>query len=128
LPGRGRAGLETTAATLAWAGARLVEHPAGLARLRGELRDRLGDAQVETAALERLPFLDAVLRETLHLAGSVGQRPRRGARRALSAAHSKRGMQPTLSSCDEVNQMRPWPIAMSFAAWGRAFSTKGRPS
>lgn len=61
------AGLETTAATIAWAWSLLLEHPAAEERLRAELAAVAGDAPVEAAHLERLPFLDAVVRETLRL-------------------------------------------------------------
>jgi cytochrome P450 len=57
------AGHDTTAVTLAWAIELVHRHPSVLTRLRAEL-DTLGDA-IEPDALTRLPYLDAVIDETL---------------------------------------------------------------
>jgi cytochrome P450 len=70
------AGHETTANWLTFCWLALAEHPAVEARLHGEL-DALGTAPVEAADLERLPYLRAVLEETLRLyppAWGVGRR------------------------------------------------------
>jgi cytochrome P450 len=74
------AGHETTSTATAWALFELAQHPAVQARLRAELRaaplptgarenDPL-DADA-LAALDRLPLLDAVVRETLRLRAPV---------------------------------------------------------
>ncbi|WP_280254830.1 cytochrome P450 [Nocardia wallacei] len=58
------AGHETTATSLVWALFRLHRQPAALRRLRGELA-AAGDLDPDESA--RLPYLDAVCRETLRL-------------------------------------------------------------
>lgn len=57
------AGHETTATALSWAFACMLEHPAALSRLRDEVAGTAGDP----AALAALPYLDAVIKETLRL-------------------------------------------------------------
>lgn len=57
------AGHETTATALSWAVACLLEHPATLARLR----DELATPGAADAAFAGLPYLDAVITETLRL-------------------------------------------------------------
>lgn len=58
------AGHETTATALTWAVRWIVERPAVLARLRAELPpDKCGDP----AAIEKSPWLDAIVREALRL-------------------------------------------------------------
>jgi cytochrome P450 len=61
------AGHETTALTLSWAWYLLSQNPAAEARLHQELRGVLGDRAPETADYERLPYLRAVVNETLRL-------------------------------------------------------------
>jgi cytochrome P450 len=56
-------GHETTATGLAWAFQYVLGHPAALARLVTEVRGVAGDE----LDLERLPYLDAVVQETLRL-------------------------------------------------------------
>jgi cytochrome P450 len=61
------AGHETTATSLSWAFACLLEHPDVAARLTAELdAARTGDA-VDVDALANLAYLDAVIKETLRL-------------------------------------------------------------
>ncbi len=57
------AGHETTATALSWTFACVLEHPAVEARLRDEIAGAAGDP----AALAALPWLDAVIKETLRL-------------------------------------------------------------
>jgi cytochrome P450 len=61
------AGHETTATALAWAFHHLLEHPDVLERLRAEMRESAGDAPVEPEVASRLPYLDAVVKETLRV-------------------------------------------------------------
>lgn len=61
------AGHETTALTLAYACYLLALHPEVGARLRAEVDDVLGERPVAVADLQRMPQLEAVLRETLRL-------------------------------------------------------------
>ena len=57
------AGHETTATALSWTFACVLEHPAVEARLR----DEIAGAAADPAALAALPWLDAVVKETLRL-------------------------------------------------------------
>lgn len=59
------AGHETSATTLAWAFERLLVHPAALARVRAELAAITVDGEVDLGQLDKLPYLDAAIRETL---------------------------------------------------------------
>jgi cytochrome P450 len=61
------AGHETTALTLSWACYMLSENPAAEARLHEELQGILADRAPELADFERLPYLRAVVNETLRL-------------------------------------------------------------
>jgi cytochrome P450 len=61
------AGHETTALTLAWACYLLDQNPAAAERLRAELEQELHGRSPALADLPRLPYLDAVVSETLRL-------------------------------------------------------------
>jgi cytochrome P450 len=61
------AGHETTALTLAWTWYLLSENQAAEARLHQELHDVLSGRAAELADLERLPYLHAVILESLRL-------------------------------------------------------------
>jgi cytochrome P450 len=61
------AGHETTALTLAWTWLLLSENPASEARLHEELHGVLAGRAPEPADLERLPYLQAVVNESLRL-------------------------------------------------------------
>jgi cytochrome P450 len=61
------AGHETTALTLSWAWYLLSENPAAQARLHEELQGVLGGRAPEASDFERLPYLRAVVNETLRL-------------------------------------------------------------
>jgi cytochrome P450 len=61
------AGHETTALTLSWAWYMLSENPAAEARLHEELHGILAGRAPELADFERLPYLRAVVNETLRL-------------------------------------------------------------
>jgi cytochrome P450 len=60
-------GHETTAQMLAWAWYLLSEHPAAEERLNEELRSVLGGRIPEAADFGKLPYLQAVMNETLRL-------------------------------------------------------------
>jgi cytochrome P450 len=61
------AGHETTAIALSYAVFALSEHPAACARLREEVDQQLASRPATLADLPRMPYLDAVMRETLRL-------------------------------------------------------------
>jgi cytochrome P450 len=61
------AGHETTALTLSWTWYLLGGNPAAEARLQEELRDVLGGRPAGVADLEKLPYLNAVIHESLRL-------------------------------------------------------------
>lgn len=61
------AGHETTALTLAWTWYLLAQNPAAEARLHAELDSVLGRRLPAAADLERLPYLQAVVNESLRL-------------------------------------------------------------
>jgi cytochrome P450 len=61
------AGHETTALSLSWTWYLLSENPAAEARLHQELQDVLGGRPAEAGDLEKLPYLNAVVHETLRL-------------------------------------------------------------
>lgn len=61
------AGHETTAAALTWAWYLLAQHPPVMAQLRAEVDRVLGGRQISFADLNQLPYLEAVVKETLRL-------------------------------------------------------------
>jgi cytochrome P450 len=61
------AGHETTALSLSWAWYLLSENPAAEAQLHEELRGVLAGRPAEVDDLEKLPYLNAVVQETLRL-------------------------------------------------------------
>src|SRR6202008_1523282 len=61
------AGHETTALTLSWTWFLLSQNPAAEARLHEELHGVLGGRPAEVSDLEKLPYLNAVVHESLRL-------------------------------------------------------------
>ncbi|KAF8675202.1 hypothetical protein HU200_047869 [Digitaria exilis] len=60
--------VDTIASTIEWAMAELLQHPDTMSKLQEELRKVLGSkAHVEHSDINRLPYLQAVVRETLRL-------------------------------------------------------------
>jgi cytochrome P450 len=58
-------GHELTGDSMTWTMAELLSHPEVVARLRQELDPAIGEAGVESAHLDRLPYLEAVVYEGL---------------------------------------------------------------
>ncbi|KAK7294958.1 hypothetical protein RJT34_17858 [Clitoria ternatea] len=62
------AGVETTSSTVEWTMAELLRNPDKLAKAREELSQEIGkDTKLEESHILKLPFLRAVLKETLRL-------------------------------------------------------------
>nr|CAB3452913.1 unnamed protein product [Digitaria exilis] len=62
------ASVDTIASTIEWAMAELLQHPDAMSKLQEELRKVLGsNAHVEQSDVDRLPYLRAVVKETLRL-------------------------------------------------------------
>jgi len=66
------AGHDTTASTLSWAIYLLATHPEEESTLIAELNSALGTGEPSYEALEALPYLDAVFKETLRLYPPAG--------------------------------------------------------
>lgn len=62
------AGHETTASAMAWAVYLLCKHPESQTRLRQEIRAELDlNGQISSTVIDRLPYLNAVLNETMRI-------------------------------------------------------------
>lgn len=62
------AGTDTTTSTLEWAMAELLHNPTVLQKLQAELRSTIPpDSNLEETQLQNLPYLEAVVKETLRL-------------------------------------------------------------
>ncbi|GME55957.1 uncharacterized protein K452DRAFT_244086 [Neofusicoccum parvum] len=66
------AGHETTSGTLAFSLYHLVKNPWAMTRAQRELDSVLGDGPLTVDHLAKLPYIDAILRETLRLTPTVG--------------------------------------------------------
>jgi cytochrome P450 len=103
------AGHETTATTLAWALYELHRHPTELARLRTEIASTPAANPDELA---RLPFLDAVISETLRCHPPVPIVPRRVAREFTLGSYTlpvgqSVGLAVYMSHSDPKNHANP---------------------
>lgn len=61
------AGHETTAVSLTWAWAMLLQHPAILQKLTEEITKIVGERQISYADLAQMPYLSQVIKESLRL-------------------------------------------------------------
>ncbi|KQJ90462.1 cytochrome P450 76M5 [Brachypodium distachyon] len=61
------AGSHTTTTTVEWAMAELLRNPTKMAKARAELREAFGSGRAEEGDLASLPYLQAVVKETLRL-------------------------------------------------------------
>ncbi|KAI0805964.1 cytochrome P450 [Irpex lacteus] len=65
------AGHETTAGFLSFALFYLIKHPEVMRRAQAEIDDLIGDQQIQVDDLSQLPYLTAVMRETLRLGPTI---------------------------------------------------------
>lgn len=61
------AGYDTTAVALAWAFRMILSQPEVLEKIRSELHEVFPDNTIDPDGLERLPYLDATIKETLRI-------------------------------------------------------------
>ncbi|XP_058107407.1 geraniol 8-hydroxylase-like [Magnolia sinica] len=61
------AGTDPSAATIEWALAELLRNPDSMAKARAELRETIGSRQVKDSDIASLPYIKAVVKETLRL-------------------------------------------------------------
>ncbi|KAM3746354.1 hypothetical protein ACB098_06G196700 [Castanea mollissima] len=62
------AGIDTTSSTVEWALSELIHNPEKMAKARDELKEVLGkDRLVQEVDISKLPFLQAIVKETLRL-------------------------------------------------------------
>lgn len=61
------AGSHTTTTTVEWAMAELLRNPTKMAKARAELREAFGSGNAEEGDLANLPYLQAVMKETMRL-------------------------------------------------------------
>lgn len=109
------AGHETTASALTWAVYCLCKHPDTQKRLREELRTELPaisdpNAQISSTEIDRLPYLNAVLQETMRIFPPVPLTLRETAHDTTIASHFVPAG-TTVTIC-------PWAINTSTHLWG----------
>ena len=109
------AGHETTASALAWMMYILAKHPAVQTRLRAEIRANLpslsDESQTATAAqVDRLPYLNAVINETLRFIPPVPGTSRDARRTTTLAGY-------TIPKGTRVFIV-PWGVNTSYELWG----------
>lgn len=109
------AGHETTASAMSWAIYCLCKHPSTQTRLRTELRTHLPaltdpTASISSTDIDRLPYLNAVLQETMRIFPPVPLTMRETALdTTICGAHIPRGT--TVVIC-------PWAVNTSTHLWG----------
>nr|CAB3486778.1 unnamed protein product [Digitaria exilis] len=102
---------ETTNITVEWAMAHLLRHPAKMEKLRAEITAKLGPKDfVEEADIGDLPYLDAVVKETLRLHPAVPVATREVAADGVSLG----GFPMAIGTCVLINL---WAIGRDPAAW-----------
>ncbi|KAJ3674378.1 hypothetical protein LUZ60_004994 [Juncus effusus] len=60
-------GGESNSITIEWAMAELLRNPTAMSKARAELRNTLGSKQVEESDIAKLPYLQAIVKETMRL-------------------------------------------------------------
>ncbi|KAF8697120.1 hypothetical protein HU200_036111 [Digitaria exilis] len=102
---------ETTNITVEWAMAHLLRHPAKMEKLRAEITAKVGPKDfVEEADIGDLPYLDAVVKETLRLHPAVPVATREVAMHGVSLG----GFPMAIGTCVLINL---WAIGRDPAAW-----------
>ncbi|ORY03741.1 cytochrome P450 [Clohesyomyces aquaticus] len=109
------AGHETTASAMTWAVYLLCKHPEAQARLRKELRTSLTaltdpDAKISSSEIDHLPYLNAVLNETMRVFPPVPLTLR-------ETAHDTT-IQGQFVPKETTVIICPWAINTSKALWG----------
>lgn len=109
------AGHETTASAMAWATYLLVTHPDVQTKLREEIRANLPSiddesAQITSQDIDKLPYLNAVLNETLRIFPPVPL--------TLRETTSDTTIQGQLVPASTSVVICPWAINTSTALWG----------
>lgn len=108
-------GHETSAITLAWATTLLLENPTVLVRLRAELDEAFGDGPVVPCVAERLPYLGAVIDETLRIRPVAASIPRRLAEDAEIGGHRlRKGTRVNVAPAVLHFRDDLWPDAQAF--------------
>jgi cytochrome P450 len=109
------AGHETTASAMAWAVYCLCKHPDAQTRLRDEIRSELGSAlkdggQISSAEIDRLPYLNAVLQETMRIFPPVPL--------TLREAAADTTIQGVFIPAGTTIVICPWAVNTSTHLWG----------
>ncbi len=109
------AGHETTASAMTWAAYLLCKHPEAQARLRQEIRTELptllnADSQISSVEIDRLPYLNAVLQETMRIFPPVPLTLRETAHDTTIQGHFIPA-ETTVVIC-------PWAVNTSTHLWG----------
>lgn len=105
------AGHETTASAMSWAVYLLCKHPDVQARLRAEVRAELDiNGTINAAKIDKLPYLNAVLNETMRLFPPVPLTLR-------EAAHDTT-IQGAFIPAGTTVVICPWAINTATALWG----------
>jgi cytochrome P450 len=109
------AGHETTASAMSWAVYCLCKHPDVQTRLRDELRSELGSAlkeggQISSAEIDRLPYLNAVLQETMRIFPPVPL--------TLREAATDTTIQGAFIPAGTTIVICPWAVNTSTHLWG----------
>src|SRR5438093_2841081 len=106
------AGHETTSNALTWTWWQLSQHPNVRGRLHDELDDVLGDGTPDVGDLERLPYTDAVISESLRLrppAWAIGRQ-----------AETRHTLGPIELAPEDIVVVSPWLLHHDGRWWPQA--------
>ncbi|KAL6846258.1 hypothetical protein ACP4OV_023706 [Aristida adscensionis] len=106
-------GSDTSTVTVQWAMAELLRHPEKMSKVRAELAASLGSKDfVEDGDLDKLPYLQAVVKEALRLHPAVPLLPRE----VVAGGVSLGGFPVPIGACVAINL---WAIGRDRDAWPR---------